>query len=122
MSYTSKQSYFAEISQKHSKELCLTVNTVTSPFCALMLRTRLFYKPFFFTMHENVNKPKSRAARNDYGPISLYFYVVIISFFYVVVISCQNTNITRSNCAIIGCNLSRKNKLAIKHRAESQTT
>ena len=130
MSYTSKQSYFAEISQKHSKELRLTVNIVTRngkiiwkhgpncPFNALTSRTKFFYKPFFLAIHQNVNKPKSRAARADYGSIFLHFYVVIIIFYFF----CQNASITGSNCAIIGCNLSRKHKLAIKHRAESQTT
>ena len=58
-------------------------------------------------MHENVNKSKSRAPKTIYRPIFLTFYVVFISFssfFY------QNANTTRSNCAIIDCNLSKKHK------------
>ena len=71
-----------------------------------MSRTNLY--PFFFTGHQNVNKPKSRAARTVYGLIFLPFYKIIVSFFSFL---CQDTNKTRSNCAIIGCNLSKKHKL-----------
>ena len=39
------------------------------PFHALMLRTKLCYNPFFFTGHQNVNKPKSRGVRTGYGLI-----------------------------------------------------
>ena len=58
-------------------------------------------------MHQNVNKPKSRAARTVYEPIFIPFYKIIVSFFSVF---CQDANKTRSNCAIIGCNLSKKHK------------
>ena len=73
-----------------------------------MLRTKLYQNPFFFTVHQNVNKPKSRAVRTVYGPIFLPFYKIIVSFFSFL---CQDANKTRSNCAIIGCNLSKKHKL-----------
>ena len=49
--------------------------------------------PFFFTGQQNVNKPKSRAARTVYGLIFLPFYNIIVSFFL-----CQDGNKTRSNC------------------------
>ena len=61
-------------------------------------------------MHQNVKIIKSGAARTVYGLIFLHFYVIIISyvsFFY------QNSNITGSNYAINGCNLSKKHKLAL---------
>ena len=80
------------------------------PFYALMLRTKLYQNPFFFTGHQNVNKPKSRAARTVYGLIFLPFYKIIVSFFYFL---CQDSNKTRSNCAIIGRNLSKKLKLTL---------
>ena len=80
------------------------------PFYALMLRTKLYQNPFFFTGHQNVNKPKSRAARTVYGLIFLPFYKIIVSFFSFL---CQDANKTRSNCAIIGCNLSKKYKLTL---------
>ena len=38
----------------------------------------------------------------------LLFYKIIVSFFSFL---CQDVNKTRSNCAIIGCNLSKKHKL-----------
>ena len=63
---------------------------------------------FFFTGHQNVNKPKSRAAKTVHGLIFLPFYKIIASFFSFL---CQDANKTRSNCAIIGCNLSKKHKL-----------
>ena len=78
------------------------------PFYAFMLRTKLYQNPFFSTVHQNVNKPKSRAVRTVYGPIFLPFYVIIIRFFSFF---CQYANnITGSNCDIIGCNLSKKKK------------
>ena len=64
----------------------------------------------FFTGHQNINKPKSRAARTVYGPIFLPFYKIIVSFFSFF---CQDANKIRSNCAIIGCNLSKKHKLTL---------
>ena len=52
-------------------------------------------------------------------PIFLPFYNIIVSFvsfFY------QNANKTRSNCAKIGCKLSKKHKLALyKTQTESET-
>ena len=78
------------------------------PFYALMLRTKLYQNPFFFTGHQNVNKPKSRAARTVYGLIFSCFYKIIVSCFSFL---CRDANKTRSNCGIIGCNLSKKHKL-----------
>ena len=80
------------------------------PFYAFMLRTKLYQNPFFFTGHQNVNKPKSKAARTVYGLIFLPFYKITVSFFSFL---CQVANKTRSNCAIIGCNLSKKHKLTL---------
>ena len=45
-----------------------------------------------------------------YGPIYLPFNVIIVSFFSFL---CQDANKTGSNCAIIGCNLSKKHTLAL---------
>ena len=44
-------------------------------------RTKLYYNPFFFTGHHNVNNPKSRAVRTVYGLIFLPFYKIIVGFF-----------------------------------------
>ena len=43
-----------------------------------------------------------------YSLIFLTFYKIIVSFFSFL---CQDANKTRSKCAIIGCNLSKKHKL-----------
>ena len=40
-----------------------------------------------------------------------YFYFFIRSLSAFFYFSCQDVNKTRSNCAIIGCNLSKKHKL-----------
>ena len=80
-----------------------------------MLRTKLYRNSFFFTGHQNVNKPKSREARTVYGLIFLLFYKIIVSFFSFL---CQDANKTRSNCAIIGCNLSKKHKLTL-HKTQN---
>ena len=73
----------------------------------IVLRTKLYQNLFFFTEHQNVNKPKSRTARTVYGLTFLSFYKIIVCFFSFL---CQDANRTRSNCAIIGCNLSKKHK------------
>ena len=51
------------------------------PFYAVMLRTKLYSNPFFFTGHQNVNKPESRAARTVCGLIFSSFYKTIVRFF-----------------------------------------
>ena len=80
------------------------------PFYAVMLRTKLYQNPFFFIGDQNVNKPKSRAARTVNGHIFLPFYKIIVSFFSFF---CQDVNKAKSNCAIIGCNLSKEHKLTL---------
>ena len=73
---------------------CLITNIVTRngkivwkhrlkwPFYAAMLRTKLYYNPFFFPGHENINKQNSSAVRTVYGLIFLPFYKIIVSFFF----------------------------------------
>ena len=51
------------------------------PFYALILRTKLYQNPFFFTVHQDINKPKSRAVMTVYHPMFSSFYVIIVSFF-----------------------------------------
>ena len=81
-----------------------------------MLRTKLYGNPFFFTLHQNVNKPMSRAVRTVYGPpIFVPFYKIIVIFFSFF---CHDANKAGSNCAITGCNLSKKHKLAL-HKTQS---
>ena len=48
--------------------------------------------------------------RTVYGLIFLPFYNIIVSFFSFL---CQDANKTRSNCSIIGSNLSKKHKLTL---------
>ena len=80
------------------------------PFYAFMLRTKLDQNPFFFTGHKNVNKPRSGASRTVYGPIFLPSIRLLSAFFSFF---CQDVSKARSNCAIIGCNLSKKRKLTL---------
>ena len=86
------------------------------PFKTLMLRTKLHQNPFFFTVHQNVNKTKNRAVTTVYGDILLPFYV-IISFY-----SFFGQEANKTNCALVGCNLHCINQRCIKHRAENQIT
>ena len=88
------------------------------PFYAFMLRTKLYQNPFFFTRHQNVNTPKNWAARTVYGLIFLPFDKIIVSFFSFL---CQDANKTRSNCSLIGCNLSKKYKLALYKTQNGQS-
>ena len=47
-----------------------------------------------------------------------YFFIRLLSAFFL----CQDANKTRSNCATISCNLSKKYKLThIKHRTERES-
>ena len=48
---------------------------------AYVENTKLYQNPFFFIGHQNVNKPKSRAARTFYGLIFLPLYKIIVRFF-----------------------------------------
>ena len=97
------------LAQSHKKQIVWKQGLNWS-FYALILRTKLSQNSFFFTWHQNVNKPRSRAARTVYGLIFLLFYKIIVSFFSFL---CQDANKTRPNCAIIGCNLSKKHKLTL---------
>ena len=62
-------------------------------------------EPFFFTGHQNENQREGMFMDS-------YFYLLIrlLSAFFFL---CQDSNKTRSNCAIIGCNLSKKHKLTL---------
>ena len=63
-----------------------------------------------------INKPKSRAGGTVYGLIFLPFYKIIVSFFSFL---CHDANKTRSICAIIGCNLSKKDKVTM-HKTQNE--
>ena len=51
---------------------------------------------------------KQKGSEDCYETISLPFYKIIVSFFFFFN---QDVNKTSSNCAIIGCNLSKEHKL-----------
>ena len=63
------------------------------PFYVLMLRTKLYQNPFFFSEDQNVNKPKSRAARTVYEPIFLPFCKIIVTFFSFFLSGCKQNKI-----------------------------
>lgn len=58
-------------------------NGLNWSFYALMMRTKPYSSPFFFTMHQNVNKPNSRTVRAVYEPMFLFFYLIIVSIFFL---------------------------------------
>ena len=53
------------IQHSHKKQI-VWKHGPNRPFYAFMLRTKLYQNPFFFTGHQIVNKPKSRAARTAF--------------------------------------------------------
>ena len=55
---------------------------------------------------------KEQSSKDCLRTHILPFYKIIVSFFSFL---CQDSNKTRSNCAIIGCNLSKKHKLTSKY-------
>ena len=57
-----------------------------------MLKTKLYQKPFFFTVHQKVNKPKTRAAKTVYRPMIFPFNVIIINIFFFL-LRCKDKRI-----------------------------
>ena len=67
-------------------------------------RTKLHQNPFFFTGHQNIKQTNKQGSQDC-------SWTHIFTFFIFFSVLCQDSNKTRSNCAlIIGCNLSKKNK------------
>ena len=67
-------------------------------------------EPILLYFVSKCKQTKCRGARTVYGPIFLPFYKIIVGFFSFF---CQDVNKTGSNFAVIGCNLSKKHKLAL---------
>ena len=78
-------------------------------FYPRMFRTKLHLNIFFFTGHQNVNKPKSRTARTVYGLIFLPFYEIIVSFFFFFMSRCKQNKVK----LLYNCNLSKKHELTL---------
>ena len=81
LAWNSKDSEIISFNHSHKKRI-VWKHGPNRPIYALMLRTKLYSNPFFFTGDQNVNKPKSRTARTVYTPIFLPFYKIIVSFFF----------------------------------------
>ena len=64
--------------------------------------------------HQNVTKPKG--SEDCLWIMFLPFYKIIVSFFSFL---CQDANKTRSNFALIGCNLPKKHKLTL-HKIQNE--
>ena len=76
------------------------------PLDLLMLKTTLYQSPFFFTVHQNVNKPKSRVVKTLH--VSQFFLFCVyyqVSFSFL----CQDANISGSTCVIKGCKFAHRN-------------
>ena len=65
-------------------------------------------EPILLYRTSKCKQTKEQASKDCYGLIFLHFYKIIVSFFSFL---CQDANKRRSNCAIIGYNLSKKHKL-----------
>ena len=83
---------YATYNHSHKKQI-VWKHEPNWPFYAFLLRTKLYQNPFFFTGHQNLNKPKSRAARTVYGLIFLPFYKIIVSFFFFFMSRCKQNKI-----------------------------
>ena len=90
----------------------VTRNSLETRAKLAVLRTyvenQAILEPILLYRASKCKQTKEQAARTVYGLIFLPFYKIIVSFFSF---SCQDANKTRSNCAMIGCNLSKKHKL-----------
>ena len=47
----------------------------------------------FIPRHQNVNKPKSKAARTVYRPLFVSFYKITVSFFFFFLSRCKQNKI-----------------------------
>ena len=87
-------------------------------FCMLMLRTKLYLKSFFSTVHQNINKQNSHTVEivNSHLPC----YVINIRVFSCL---CQDTNMAGSTFVKKMLQLFKEtNWHYIKHRIEGQTS
>ena len=87
-------------------------------FCMLMLRTKLYLKSFFSTVHQNINKQNSHTVEivNSHLPC----YVISIRVFSCL---CQDTNMAGSTFVKKMLQLFKEtNQHYIKHRMEGQTS
>ena len=90
------------------------------------MNTKIYSNSSFSSYSEETerysgNTDRTALFRTVYGLVLLPFCKIIVSFFSCL---CQDANKARSNCAIIGCNLSKKHKVTLykEHRTENQTT
>ena len=85
------------------------------PFYEFMLTTNLYQNPFFPTLHQNINKPKSRAFGLS---MDLLFYLQVryLSAFFSFL--GQDVIKPGSNSAVRACDLSQKHRLAPFHTSE----
>ena len=71
----------AEFNHSHKKRKDSLETQAKLAVLCTYIENQAILEPIFFTGHQNVNKPKTRAGRTFYGPIFLPFYKIIVSFF-----------------------------------------
>ena len=76
-------------------------------------QTRL--EPILLYRASKCKQTKEQGSEDCLWTHILPFYKIIVRFFSFL---CQVANKTRSNCAIIGCNLSKKHKLTL-HKTQN---
>ena len=98
-------------------KLCFTIFTRNSletraelAVLRIYVENQAILEPILFYRASKCKQTKEQGSEDCYGLMFLLFYKIIVSFFSFL---CQDANKTRSDCAIIGCNLSKKRKLTL---------
>ena len=104
--------YFMLIYLQHShKKRKDSLETRTEPaILCVYVENQAILEPILLYRASKCKQTKEQGNEDCLWTIFSPFYVVIIHFFSF---SCQNANITGLNCAIIGCNFSKKHRLAL---------
>ena len=71
------------------------------------VQKKAILEPILLYHASKCKQTKKMGSEDCLWTVYVYCHTFFFSFF------CQNANITGSNCAIIGCNLSKKHKLAL---------
>ena len=78
-------------------------------------------EPILFYCSSKCNQTKEEANEDCLCTHNTHIFF-LCDYYQFFSFSCQNTNITGSNCAIVGCNLSKKQISTVSNTADTQIT
>ena len=84
-------------------------------FLRIYVEKKAILEPILFYWTSKFKQTKDQGSKDCLWSHFLPFYKIIVSFFSFL---CQDANKARSKCAIIGCNSSKKHKLAL-HKTQN---